>query len=102
MNQYTTKIWKYASDALSAIQFEFLNGSSIYYYPERTEWFGVDKHYEPISPMKLDVLVKKHDLKKEAQSIVLDYTANSLKVALEAWRHMSKELKIVNDSRNQG
>ena len=26
MNQYTTKIWKYDSDNLSTIQFEFLNG----------------------------------------------------------------------------
>lgn len=102
MNQYTTKIWKYDSDTLSAIQFEFLNGSSIYYYPERQEWFGVDKHHEPINPKKLDILVKKHDLKKEAVPILLDHTSDSLKDASEAWRYMSKELKIINDIRNQG
>lgn len=37
MNQYTTKIWKYDSDNLSSIQFEFLNGSSIFNDEERNE-----------------------------------------------------------------
>lgn len=102
MNQYTTKIWKYDSDKLSTIQFEFLNGSSIYYYLERNEWFGIDKHNEPINPKKVDILVEKHDLKKEALPILLDYTADSLKDTSKAWRHMNKELKIINDIRNQG
>lgn len=102
MNQYTTKIWKYDSDSLSAIQFEFLNGSSIYYYPERKEWFGVDKYHEPINPKKLDILIEKHGLKKEAQPILLDYAAESLKAPSESWRYMCKELKIINDIRNQG
>lgn len=46
MNQYTTKIWKENPDHVSMIQFEFLNGSSIYYNPDRNEWFGFDKHHE--------------------------------------------------------
>lgn len=102
MNQYTTKIWKYDLGSLSAIQFEFLNGSSIYYYPERQEWFGVDRHHEPISPKKVDILVEKHGLKKEAQPILLGCTADSLKDTSEAWRYMNKELKIINDIKNQG
>lgn len=102
MNQYTTKIWKYNSDKLSTIQFEFLNGSSIYYYLDRNEWFGIDKHNEPINPKKVDILVKKHDLKTEVPPILLDYMPTSLKDASEAWRYMSKELKIINDTRNQG
>lgn len=46
MNQYTTKIWKENPDHVSMIQFEFLNGSSVYYNPDRNEWFGFDKHHE--------------------------------------------------------
>ena len=102
MNQYTTKIWKYNSDKLSTIQFEFLNGSSIYYYLERNEWFGIDKHNEPINPKKVDILVEKHDLKKEVLPILLDYTADSLKDTSEAWRYMNRELKTINNIRNQG
>lgn len=96
MNQYTTKIWKYDSDTLSAIQFEFLNGSSIYYYPERTEWFGVDKHYEPINPKKLDVLVKKHDLRTEVERILQDYKSNTVKYS-DGWWHVMMALKNFND-----
>lgn len=102
MNQYIVKTWKETPDRLSTVQFEFLNGSSIYYYLERNEWFGIDKHNEPINPKKVDILVEKHDLKKEVSPILLDYTANSIKDASEAWRYMSKELKIINDIRNQG
>ena len=102
MNQYTTKIWKYDSNTLFAIQFGFLNRFDIYYYPEKQEWFGVNKHHEPINPKEMDVLVKEHDLKKEALSILLDHTSDSLKDASEAWRYMNKKLKIVNDNRRQG
>ena len=102
MNQYSTKIWKYDSDNLSAIQFEFLNGSSIYYYLDRNEWFGIDKHHEPINPKKVDAIIEKHDLKKEVQPIMFDHVKESLKDTSEAWRYMSKELKIINDIRNQG
>lgn len=96
MNQYTTKIWKYNSDTLSAIQFEFLNGSSIYYYPERQEWFGVDKHHESINPKKLDFLVKRHTLAEEVQTIILDY-ANTVKYASDGWWHAMKALEIFNN-----
>lgn len=96
MNQYATKIWKYDSDNLSAIQFEFLNGSSIYYYPERKEWFGVDKHHEPINPKKVDVLKKKHKLMEETQNILSDYASNMTKYS-DGWWHAMMALRIFND-----
>ena len=96
MNQYTTKIWKYDSDNLSAIQFEFLNGSSIYYYPEKKEWFGVNKNYEPINLKKLSVLIQRHGLIEEVQNTLLDYKSDMIKYS-DGWWHVMMALKIFND-----
>lgn len=96
MNQYTTKIWKYDSDNLSTIQFEFLNGSSIYYYLEKKEWFGVDKHYEPINLKKLNVLIQRHGLIKEARNVLTEYKSSMIKYS-DGWWHAMMALKLLND-----
>ena len=75
MNQYTTKIWKENPDHVSRIQFEFLNGSSIYYGPDRNEWFGFDKHHEKISLPNVYDIVARHGLTKEVESMSLECTS---------------------------
>lgn len=75
MNQYTTKIWKENPDHVSRIQFEFLNGSSIYYGPDRNEWFGFDKHHEEISLPKVYDIVARHGLTKEVETMSLECTS---------------------------
>lgn len=75
MNQYTTKIWKENPNHVSTIQFEFLNGSSIYYGPDRNEWFGFDKHHEEISLPKVYDIVARHGLTKEVESMSLECTS---------------------------
>ena len=75
MNQYTTKIWKENPDHVSMIQFEFLNGSSIYYGPDRNEWFGFDKHHEEISLPKVYDIVSRHNLLKEVEVMSLECTS---------------------------
>ena len=75
MNQYTTKIWKENPNHVSMIQFEFLNRSSIYYYPDRNEWFGFDKHHEEISLPKVYAIVSRHGLLKEVESMSLECTS---------------------------
>lgn len=72
MNQYTTKIWKENPDHVSTIQFEFLNGSSIYYGPDRNEWYGFDKHHEKMSLSKVYAILSKYDLLKEVEAMSLD------------------------------
>lgn len=72
MNQYTTKIWKYDSDTLSAIQFEFLNGSSIYYDVNSNGWSGVDKHQEPMRLSRVYAVATRYGLFKEVDSMSLD------------------------------
>lgn len=79
MNQYTTKIWKENPDHVSIIQFEFLNGSSIYYNPYRNEWFGFDKHHEEISLPKVYTIVSRHGLLKEVESMSLECTSENSK-----------------------
>lgn len=72
MNQHMTKIWKYDSDNLSAIQFEFLNGSSIYYSIDMNEWFGFEKHHEEMRLPKVYAIVSRHGLSKEVDAMSLD------------------------------
>lgn len=72
MNQYITKIWKENPDHVSMIQFEFLNGSSIYYNPDRNELFGFDKHHEEMSLSKVYAIVSRHGLLKEVESMSLE------------------------------
>lgn len=83
MNQYTTKIWKENPNHVSMIQFEFLNRSSIYYYPERKEWFGFDKHHEEISLPKVYAIVSRHGLTKEVETMSLECTSEVSKNATE-------------------
>ena len=83
MNQYTTKIWKENPNHVSMIQFEFLNGSSIYYGPDRNEWFGFDKHHEEISLPKVYDIVARHGLTKEVESMSLEYTSEVSKNPIE-------------------
>ena len=76
MNQYTTKIWKENPNHVSFIEFEFLNRSSIYYYPDRNEWFGYDKHYhEEINLPKVYAIVSRYGLSKEVESMSLECTS---------------------------
>lgn len=72
MNQYTVKTWKENPDHVSMIEFEFLNRSSIWYYPDRNEWCGIDKHHEPMNLPKVYAIVSRHDLLKEVESMSLD------------------------------
>lgn len=83
MNQYTTKIWKENPDHVSMIQFEFLNGSNIYYNPDRNEWFGFDKHHEEINLSKVYAIVSRHGLLKEVEAMSLDCTSEVSKNASE-------------------
>lgn len=83
MNKYTTKIWKENPDHISIIQFEFLNGSSIYYNPDRNEWFGFDKHHEKISLPKVYAIISRHGLLKEVESMSLDCTSEVSKNTTE-------------------
>lgn len=75
MNQYTTKIWKENPDHVSMIQFEFLNKSNIYYFPDRNEWSGLDKHYDKISLPNVYDIVSRHGLLKEIEAMSLDCTS---------------------------
>lgn len=75
MNQYTTKIWKENPNRMSMIQFEFLNGSNIYYNPDRNAWFGFDKHHEEISLPNVHAIVSRHDLLKEVEFMSLECTS---------------------------
>jgi hypothetical protein len=75
MNQYTTKIWKENSDHVSMIQFEFLNGSNVYYFPDRNEWSGIDKHYEEMSLPNVYAILSRHGLLKEVETMSIDYTS---------------------------
>lgn len=79
MNQYTTKIWKENPNHVSMIQFEFLNRSSIYYNPDRNEWFGFDKHHEEINLPKVYAIVSRHGLLKEVEAMSLDCTYEASK-----------------------
>lgn len=72
MNQYTIKIWKKNPDSVSSIEFDFLNGSSIYYNSYRNEWFGFDKHDEGMSFQKVHGIVSKYNLLKEIEAMSLD------------------------------
>lgn len=93
MNQYTTKIWKENSDHVSMIQFEFLNGSSIYYNPDRNEWFGFDKHHEEISLPKVYAIVSRHGLTKEVETMSLECTSEASKNTTEgSTRHDKKRI----------
>lgn len=83
MNQYTTKIWKENPDHVSMIQFEFLNGSSVYYNPDRNEWFGFDKHHEEINLPKVYAIVSRHGLLKEVESMSLECTSEAIKNTTE-------------------
>ena len=83
MNQYTTKIWKENPDHVSMIQFEFLNGSSIYYNPDRNEWFGFDKHHEEMGLSKVYAIVSRHGLLKEVESMSLECTSEVSKNTTE-------------------
>ena len=87
MNQYTTKIWKENPNHVSMIQFEFLNGSSIYYNPDRNEWFGFNKHHEEINLPKVYAIVSRHGLLKEVEAMSLD-------CAYEASKNTSEESAI--------
>lgn len=75
MNQYTTKIWKENPNRMSMIQFEFLNGSNIYYNPDRNAWFGFDKHHEEISLPNVHAIVSRHGLLKEVEFMSLECTS---------------------------
>ena len=75
MNQYTVKIWKENPDHVSMIEFEFLNKSSICYYPDRNEWCGIDKYHEPMSLPKVYAIVSRHSLLKEVDAMSLDCTS---------------------------
>lgn len=79
MNQYTTKIWKENPNHVSMIQFEFLNRSNIYYFPDRNEWSGLDKHYEEMSLPKVYAIVSRHSLTKEVESMSLECTSEASK-----------------------
>lgn len=93
MNQYTTKIWKENPDRVSMIQFEFLTGASIYYVPDRNEWFGFDNHHEEISLPKVYAIVSMHDLTKEVESMSLECTSEVSKNATEgSTTHDKKEI----------
>lgn len=72
MNQYTIKIWKENPDHVSTIQFEFLNGSSIYYGPDRNEWYGFYKHHEEMSLPNVYAIASKHNLLKEVEVMSLE------------------------------
>lgn len=75
MNQYTTKIWKENPNHVSMIQFEFLNGSNIYYNPDRNAWFGFDKHHEEISLPNVHAIASRHGLLKEVEFMSLECTS---------------------------
>ena len=83
MNPYTKKIWKEKPDHVLFIEFEFLNRSSIYYYPDRNEWSGLDKHYEEISLPKVYAIVSRHGLLEEVEAMSLDCTYEASKNASE-------------------
>lgn len=72
MNKYTTKIWKEKPDHVSMIQFEFLNGYNIYYFPDSNGWSGIDKGYEKISLPNVYAIISKHELLKEVEAMSLD------------------------------
>ena len=93
MNQYTTKIWKENPDHVSMIQFEFLNGSSIYYNPDRNEWFGFDKHHEEISLPDVYAIVSRHGLAKEVETMSLECISEASKNTTEgSTRHDEKKV----------
>ena len=71
MNQYTTKIWKENPNHVSMIQFEFLNGSSIFSGPDKNEWFGDDSHNEPMRLSRVYAIVSRHGLLKEVEAMSL-------------------------------
>lgn len=77
MNQYTTKIWKENPNHVSMIQFEFLNNSNIYYFPDRNKWSGLDKHYEEICLPKVYAIISRYDLLKEVEALSLDCTSEA-------------------------
>lgn len=83
MNMYTTKIWKENPDNVSMIQFEFLNGCNIYYFPNNNGWSGIDKGYEKISLPKVYAIVSKHGLSKEVESMSLDCSSEASKNTTE-------------------
>ncbi len=98
MNEYQTMVYPTErSDYLSAVRFWFVSDLNIYYYPDKNEWFGVDKNYEPISPIKVRNTVKKYNLVKEVQGILLDHAAINLKDASDGWQYMAKVIKNFND-----
>lgn len=83
MNKYTTKIWKENPDHVAMIQFEFLNGYNIYYFPNSNSWSGIDKGYEKISLPKVYAIVSKHGLLKEVESMSLDCSSEASKNTTE-------------------
>lgn len=85
MNQYNVKIWKENLNHVSMIEFEFLNGSSIYYNPDKNEWFGDDSHNEPMHWSKVYPIVSRHGLLKEVEDM-------SLEPSSEVRSTMSKEV----------